>query len=205
MHHPAYRVAGVVFWVALPLVALNALVQLERSGWLVLLISLPFLWALIDLFTGTVHWALDTFGTEDTPLIGDTIFRFRLHHTHPKEILNDDFLANTGRAAVPAVLYFGLILLISLWSPVLAAMMTFFAFGGVATNYIHKLAHQASPPAWAVQLQRCGLFLSAEAHDVHHSGDHRSSYCITSGWMNPLLDRYKVFDRLEATIRNRIG
>ena len=65
------------------------------------------------------------------------------------------------------------------------------------TSQIHKWAHSAERP-WLVRwFQRTRSFLSPAHHSRHHSGQHRTHYCITTGWMNPLLDRVRFFRKLE--------
>ena len=53
-------------------------------------------------------------------------------------------------------------------------------------------------PAW---LQRRGIILSAEHHDIHHESPYDTYYCITAGFWNPLLDRTRFFERTERLIR----
>jgi ubiquitin-conjugating enzyme E2 variant len=69
--------------------------------------------------------------------------------------------------------------------------------GSYFNSQIHKWAHSVERP-WLVRAcQRVRLFLSPGHHSRHHSGAHLSHYCITSGWMNPLLDRIGFFRKLE--------
>ncbi len=39
-------------------------------------VQLLFLWLLVDLFSGVLHWAEDRYGAMETPLLGETM---RLH------------------------------------------------------------------------------------------------------------------------------
>ena len=48
--------------------------------------------------------------------------------------------------------------------------------------------------------QRLGLVLSTPHHDVHHVSPHDEHYCITSGWLNPILDGIGFFKAMEAVI-----
>ena len=36
---------------------------------------------------------------------------------------------------------------------------------------------------------------------MHHSGRYNSHYCITNGWLNPILHRIRLFRGLEAMLR----
>ena len=52
-------------------------------------------------------------------------------------------------------------------------------------------------------LQSAGLILSPEHHSIHHASPQDKSYCITVGWMNPLLDKIGFF-RICETIVGRV-
>jgi ubiquitin-conjugating enzyme E2 variant len=178
--------------VTLPLVALGVLV-----GYLA-----------ADLMSGTVHWFCDTFFAEDTPLIGPTvILPFRDHHRHPEAITGYRLLEQDGTNYV--------ILILPLWLAVSAApaggsllglaglsALWGLALGSLGTNLFHKWAHSDGAPAVVRWLQRRRLILSPESHAVHHRS-YTGGYCVTNGWMNPLLDRLDAFGRVERLVRRR--
>jgi len=70
----------------------------------------------------------------------------------------------------------------------------------VATNQFHKWAHQESPSAFARWLQRKRLVLEPLHHKLHHTQPFDVNYCITNGWLNPLLNKLKFFRRLEIAL-----
>jgi ubiquitin-conjugating enzyme E2 variant len=78
--------------------------------------------------------------------------------------------------------------------------MTFLVLFIVATNQFHTWAHADAPPRAASWLQRLGLILSPAHHDIHHARPHDRHYCITVGWMNPLLNRVRFFRAAEALV-----
>jgi ubiquitin-conjugating enzyme E2 variant len=45
------------------------------------------------------------------------------------------------------------------------------------------------------------VILPATHHQGHHTGQHTSRYCITTGWLNPLLDRIRFFRAFERAIQ----
>jgi ubiquitin-conjugating enzyme E2 variant len=73
-----------------------------------------------------------------------------------------------------------------------------------ATNGFHCWAHTPVPPRWVGWLQRHRLVLAPQAHAAHHRGAHDQSYCVTTGWLNLLLDRWRFFERVEVALA-RIG
>jgi ubiquitin-conjugating enzyme E2 variant len=82
----------------------------------------------------------------------------------------------------------------------LHASVTVLALALFATNSFHCWAHMQRPPAFAGWLHRWRLAIPADVHAVHHRAAHDCSYCVTSGWLNPLLDRVDFFRRLEAAL-----
>jgi ubiquitin-conjugating enzyme E2 variant len=155
---------------------------------------------LADLLTGFVHWFCDTFFAETTPVLGPGLIApFREHHRDPLLMTRHGFLELTGssfRAMAPllaAFVGFGQELPI----PVLA-----FAFalttGAVATNLLHRWAHDPAPPPFARALHRLGLVLTPERHERHHAPPYAAGYCVTTGWMNPLCERLGIWKLAEA-------
>src|SRR6185369_10112577 len=58
-------------------------------------------WLLADLFSGLVHWALDTYGSVRTPIVGPAIIRpFREHHADPQGMTRHDFFEVNGSSCL---------------------------------------------------------------------------------------------------------
>jgi hypothetical protein len=160
-----------------------------------------------DFISGLVHWAADTYGSEEMPWIGPSLVKpFRLHHIYPRDICTHGLVETTGNVcilAVPALsLSFYLMWLMpdSAWLAFSVVCFALMAAATVATNQFHKWAHQESPSALARWLQRRRLVLEPQHHKRHHTQPFDCNYCITNGWLNPLLNRLKFFRRLEAVI-----
>ncbi len=64
---------------------------------------------------------------------------------------------------------------------------TVICFWTLLTNQIHKWSHTYKPPALVIMAQNCGLILSRKNHGVHHRPPFDKYYCITNGWLNPVL------------------
>ena len=185
--------------------------DLPPLGWLPALLAAALVGvALADLGTGIVHWFCDRFFEEDTPWIGPALIAyFREHHREPQRITERGVLVVSGNNALTML-------------PVLASLVTLapgfggslgpslaialglpFAFVVAASNWFHRWAHQRDVPALVAALQRRGLLLSARHHGRHHRR-HDRAYCVATGWCNPLLDRFRVWDRIEQRVRGRV-
>jgi ubiquitin-conjugating enzyme E2 variant len=172
-------------------------------GWL-LALALPSVLT-VDLAAGLVHWFADTFLTPRTPWVGPTVIQsFREHHLDPAALARRDAVEASGQNCLVCLP----LLAGALWagavgpvSPGLLAGLIWFTFGIAATNRFHQWAHADAVPGWVATLQRGGWILSPEKHARHHAGAHDRAYCVTTGWLNPLLDAVRFFGRLEGSIR----
>ena len=91
------------------------------------------------------------------------------------------------------------------WGLSILCFSLFFVFGIFMTNQFHKWSHADDPPRIAVFLQRCRLILPPDSHDVHHASPYKTYYCITNGWMNPIIDRIQLWRILEAGMSRLTG
>ena len=161
-----------------------------------------------DLVSGLVHWICDRFFAEDTPVIGRMLIHpFREHHVDPLAITRHGLFELCGNNALAVLLPVGGIVLAGAPRPSASsiaahAFVIAFALAVFATNQMHKWAHTERRSAAVRFLQRTGLILSPAVHDRHHRGDFSNGYCVTTGWLNPLLDRYRVLPRCEAWLRS---
>ena len=184
---------------------------MEEFGyvWLVpILAVLAYLAA--DLLSGFVHFLADNLGSEETPIIGPNfIGPFREHHTDPEGIVHNGFVDTNGNNSLVSVPF---MLLVWLAVPIGTTLVGYFfgtfflllCLAALLTNQFHKWAHMDAPPRWVARLQRWGLVLSKEHHDVHHESPYDTYYCITVGVWNPLLDRTRFFERTERLIRQLV-
>ena len=161
-----------------------------------------------DFVTGLVHWAADTYCEESTPVIGRSLVKpFRVHHARPLEICEHGIVETVGNTSILAAPLLASFLALNAYGerslPLTFAIFTAVVTVGVtvATNQFHKWAHQQSAPLTVRLLQRASIILSPEHHRSHHTAPFESSYAITNGWLNPLLNRTRFFRRLEAALR----
>ncbi|MFA9412102.1 MAG: fatty acid desaturase CarF family protein [Deltaproteobacteria bacterium] len=175
--------------------------------WLAVLIALPLGVATIDLLSGVVHWACDRFGDAATPVLGPLLIRaFRDHHVDPKQMVEHDWVETNGEPCFFSTLALVMLACLapSVQSGLGAAAVTIvwtMAAVGSWANQVHKWAHMSRAPRLARILQRAGLALRPEEHACHHRAPHDSGYCISTGWMNPLLDRIGLWPWLERSLR----
>lgn len=175
--------------------------------WLVFL-AIPLGIAAGDFMSGMVHWAADTYGHDDTPVLGEAFIRaFRQHHVYPRDICSHNLVSVVGNTCIFAVpvLTLGLVLIwlgpVAWWRAF--AFFTIAVMTGVtvATNQFHKWAHQERVSRLVGWLQQMRLVLSPHHHQLHHSRPFDTNYCITNGWLNPALERIRFFRGLEFALK----
>jgi hypothetical protein len=188
--------------------ALRLVTRLDLSQWWVPLACVGGI-AAADFGSGLIHWAADTWGRDDLPLIGPRLLvPFRVHHVNPDDFLRRRFSEANGDVAflaVPVLIGLGAVPLETVWGGPVAV----FGFGlcgiGMMTNQIHPWAHMSSPPRPVRVLQDCGLILRRAEHAVHHERPYHARYCITTGWCNRPLEAIGFFRHVEAAIVGLTG
>ena len=185
--------------------SLSQLHELELL-WLALL-AIPLSLVLGDLVSGLVHWVADTYFSEETPIIGQSLVKpFRLHHLYPRDICTHDLVTTVGNVCIIAVpvLTFCIYVLwtwdVSSWLAFLILCVALMSLATVLTNQFHKWAHQEQPSRMVRWLQRTRLVLAPAHHQVHHTKPFNMHYCITNGWLNPLLNKIRFFRSMETVL-----
>ena len=179
----------------------------DMSHWLVFAFAMLPGYLFADFASGLVHWFCDTFFEERTPLLGKLLIQpFREHHRDPQAITRHGFFELNGNNCLAMIP----ILFFAWWAGGPTAGSTLSQFGHsflftvaltiFATNQFHRWAHAQKPPVVARWLQQSGLILKPERHQRHHR-DFNREFCMTSGWMNSLLDALLFFPRVELVVR----
>ena len=157
-----------------------------------------------DFVSGVVHWSFDTWGSVDTPVLGRNFIRpFREHHLDTQSITRHEFIETNGNSAVAAAPILAVASLIPIETALGLFVTTFLlvmSLGLFATNQFHKWAHMEKPGTIVRRLQRWHLILPREHHHVHHAAPYETHYCITTGWMNPVLGATGFFGRAERIL-----
>jgi len=166
---------------------------------------------LADMFSGLVHWTADTWGTLNTPFIGKSFIRsFREHHVDPFRITVHDVIeanADNCMLTLPAMVILSFVKIREGNNADLfiVTFMTWLALWVTITNQIHKWAHMLKPPSYIAFLQEYKVILSRKEHQVHHHNPFDRYYCITNGWLNPVLASFAFWKRLEVIISYQSG
>lgn len=206
--HRLLEIAGIlVFLGTLIFLSVRIVLAVKGKGDFFMIAACAGIGLLVsDMVSGLVHWAGDTLCRVDTPVLGRHFIRpFREHHSDPKAITRHDFTETNGNNCIASMPVLGTV------APMMpaetglgfyAGALVFFTFVFLfGTNQFHKWAHADRPPRIARWLQRTGLILAPGHHDVHHAVPHDKYYCITVGWMNPILQWLRLFRALEWSIR----
>jgi ubiquitin-conjugating enzyme E2 variant len=169
-----------------------------------------------DFLSGILHWFGDSYKINKIlcvkyPFLNTLQIEFfndfKIHHDKPYDIYQKNtILYNIGYIAlVPLVLcIFGLLIRNLLFKNFIMYLMIFLFF----TNIFHRLAHLQKNnklPYIISLLMDYWPFLNSNRHQKHHEYPQIKSYCITSGLLNPLLDKIKFFDKIEYIIYSITG
>jgi len=195
--------AFVAIWLYFLVRFVTASSGIEASFWIALFALPAFLAA--DLAAGLLHWFADTFFAPSTPWIGQPLIRaFREHHRDPRGIARRGIVEASGLNCFACIGILGLGLALdpgTLIGRASFAALLWFTLAVALTNLFHRWAHAEVVSPGVRWLQRRGWILSPERHAVHHSGRHERAFCVTTGWLNPILDQIEFFARLEGAIR----
>ena len=184
-------------------VAVRTIQELDGPHWWIPVAILTGM-AAADFASGFVHWAADTWGRADLPVIGARVLLpFRVHHLNPDDMLRRSFLDANGDVAAVTIPVLAVLSMIPAdgegWQFLLTAGVGCCGVG-MLTNQIHQWAHHPSPPAGVRVLQRWRLVLRRDDHAQHHADPYHVHYCITTGWCNGPLEAIGFFRVLERII-----
>lgn len=198
---------GVVAFFALAAVLAFRVAQAQdagASGWLWMAAAVLAGYVASDFVSGFVHWLFDTWGSNDSFIVGKAfITHFRMHHTDPKDITRHGFIATNGNnclGTIPALVAALFIPLHATWASAAVAFIVSLSLGVFMTNQFHKWAHQDEVSPIVALMQRWRLALGRDHHHVHHHAPYETHYCITTGWLNRPLMAVGFFRGLEEVI-----
>jgi hypothetical protein len=148
-----------------------------------------------DFFTGLFHWIEDAYATKDWPF-GIGVHNIE-HHKQP------GLMGRMGtfltRNLVPIALTiclapFLLILGIDLYWVILIGFFT--SIG----NEVHAWNHRSQNNIFITYLQEAAIIQTKHQHAKHHKPPYNKCYCVLSNILNPILDYFNVWGRLESIL-----
>lgn len=196
---------AIVTFGALAAYLVSRLAAFERpsQGWIIGAAALSG-YVTADFLSGLAHWLFDTWGSIYTPVLGKSVIRpFREHHWDQKAITRHGFIETNGNncfASLPVLA--GACFIPTTTNRGLFAMtfMLSTSLGVLATNQFHKWAHVDDLGRFIGLLQRSHVILPTAHHEIHHTAPYQTYYCITTGWLNPLLCATEFYRRVEHVI-----
>jgi hypothetical protein len=155
--------------------------------------------AFADFVSGTLHWLEDSYGKEEWPILGPYVIEPNIHHHYkPLDFVRGTYW-NRNRSVLVIAALVGLLFLGAGWINVFT--VTALIVGSQA-NEIHRWAHMPTKdvPKFLQRVQKTGLLLGSFHHWRHHTGRLDSHYCTVTNFVNPILDRLKLFRAIERMI-----
>ncbi len=205
----AMEIASIVTFVSLELFLLYRVWGNPSLGVTLVVGALVLGYLAADFVSGFVHWAGDTWGSTEMPLLGKAFIRpFREHHVDEKAITRHDFVETNGNNCLVSIP----VAIIAVLLPHTSApwLFTSLALGSMifwvmATNQFHKWSHLDAPGPVVGLLQRLHLILPPDHHRVHHTAPFNKYYFITVGWLNKPLQVIQFFPLAERLITRLTG
>ncbi len=170
----------------------------QLSSIVVDIASVPACLLAVDLLSGFIHWAEDTWTAPGASKLLDqwVVLDNIEHHRKPGTIRAGHYWA-TNRVCIALALVVGCAL-------VLLGVHAWQAFAIVAlasqSNHVHLWAHSANPPRVIAWLQRYGILQSPAHHGEHHKRPYASRFCTMTNYLNPVLDGIHFWRGLERVI-----
>lgn len=151
-------------------------------------------WMLADFVAGVIHWAEDRYARPDWPVLGPLVAQPNLlHHSDPQAFLAGGYWWRNSTTLAPAALA-----MIAAWlcgAPWWLQLSLLFTS---QANEIHAWSHRKGRLPRLVELcQESGILQSAKHHGLHHKSPHEVRYCVLSNWLNPWLDAFDFWGRVE--------
>jgi len=168
-----------------------------------------------DFLSGLLHWACDTWGSIELPVLGKNFLRpFREHHIDPTSITRHDFVetnADSFMMIIIPMIWVTYTFTFSTpaeisdgygWSCYVSVLAILLSM----TNQIHKWSHTHSGlPRLVKYLQEKHIILPRQHHRIHHMSPHDTYYCMTTGWLNWPLEKVCFWSTLESVIETLTG
>jgi hypothetical protein len=159
---------------------------------------------LADFVAGLVHWLEDAYGSEDTPVVGQLLIKPNIvHHHHPRFFTK----LSWWQSSWDLLLVGAAILGVALWMGALSWHVGLFVVISVNANQVHKWSHMTRAEVGPVVafLQDIRVLQTPRHHALHHTDPKNTYYCPVTNLVNPLLETFDFWGRLEAVIYRLTG
>jgi plasmanylethanolamine desaturase len=152
----------------------------------------------VDLISGFLHWAEDTWLAPgrskllDRFIVNDNVE----HHRKPGGIRAGNYWATNRVCIVLGAIAAGILVAchVDAWQAyVIVALAS-------QSNQVHLWSHSSTPPRPVEWLQSIGLLQSRAMHAKHHKNPYASNFCTMTDYLNPLLDGIGFWRTLESAI-----
>ena len=166
---------------------------------------LPLVVITIDFLSGFVHWFFDTQVEPSESLAGRIAIDFLDHHVRPGRTAEVGFFVSAHRPALFVTLPLVTLATVLTLPAIPAAVIFWAGFFSMLVPQTHKEAHLSENHAITKWLQKSRLILHPQSHQKHHD-DNSQSYCVFTGWLNPVLDQvqfWRLMERVFNAIRGR--
>jgi len=195
------RAAGLTGCLCIGLIGASKIGGIAVSTTVLNAVQAFFIVLLVDLVGGAVHWAEDTFGTENTPIFGTWLIKPNiLHHTPhgANAFLNNHWLYSSWDLFTAAPIVLG----VSAALGVLTWQVWLFVLVGAMSQQVHRISHTpvSKLPKFVRLLQLTCIIQDGPHHWSHHGNDKNTGYCVVTPFLNPLLDRIKFWRGLERIL-----
>ena len=149
----------------------------------------------VDLLTGVLHWAEDTWTAPDASALLDAwIVRDNIEHHRKPGTIRAGTYWTTNRVCIVLALVVACVLAlfhVHAWQAYLIVALS------SQSNQIHLWAHSANAPFPVRWLQRLGILQSRAHHGRHHVRPYAVRYCTVTNYLNPALDEVGFWRGLE--------
>lgn len=157
-----------------------------------------------DFVVGVFHWIEDAYLRDDCPVLGELVARPNiLHHYRPRHFLKKSWVASCWDLWLVAGLILTAVWVFGTLTP---AVWVFALLAGNA-NQIHKWAHRSRREngPWINLLHDLRILQGPKHHAIHHTDPKSTHYCVITEFLNPILERIRLWTRLECWLRKAFG
>lgn len=171
---------------------------------LIILLEIVAVLMAADFVAGVIHWLQDAYGTEDTPVVGQLLIRPNIiHHHYPRFFTR----LTWWQSSWDLLLLGALILAVAAWAGHVSWQLWLFVAVSVNANQVHKWSHRTRAENGRIIsfLQDIRVLQTPHQHAVHHTDPKNTYYCPVTNLVNPLLESFDFWNRVEAVIEATTG